>query len=66
MGNWKIENINFLLLKGYCDTRLSGKASDKQSCSDDVEQEGRASSDFITAKQKYVSSIVLLRLIFVM
>ena len=49
----------FLLLKGYGDIKLSGQTSSKQSCSEDVEQEIKASSDFITAKQKYVSSNVM-------
>ncbi|XP_078354310.1 fidgetin-like protein 1 [Oculina patagonica] len=49
-----VQSRNFQFFQGYGDTRLSGKTLDTQSCSDDAEQESKASSDFITAKQKYV------------
>ena len=45
----------FYLLKGCEDTRFSRKTSDTQGHSHDEEQESKATCDFITAKQKYVS-----------
>ena len=51
------------LLKGGEDTRFLRKTSDTPSHSHHEEQESKATCDFITAKQKYVSkSLVKLNL----
>ena len=47
-----------ILFKGYDDKRLPRNTSDEQYSPDDIEQESKASSHFISAKQKLVSSNV--------